>query len=215
MTPILGAWPGVAHEAPPPTGTPRASDLLLDGLATRFTDGYAAGGPILTRALGALRCDGGDHEGELRWIWLACRVAADLWDDETWDTLATRQVELVRDVGAMTVLPLALSQRIGAHTFGGELGTADAIICATGYRRALEPLVGHPRCPRHSRVASRRGAEARGSRPALRWLYKPPGCARLHVHAGEAVRQRDRPRGEVPPLRGLGTQRAGSGSKGI
>jgi cation diffusion facilitator CzcD-associated flavoprotein CzcO len=29
------------------------------------------------------------------------------------------------------------------------------------------------------------GAEARGSRPALRWLHKPPGCARLHVHASE------------------------------
>ena len=124
----LGRVARVAHEAPPPTGTPRASDLLLDGLATRFTDGYAAGAPILKRALGALRCDGGDHEGELRWIWLACRIAADLWDFETWDTLATRQVELVRDVGAMTVLPIALSQRIGAHTFGGELGAAELLI---------------------------------------------------------------------------------------
>ena len=124
----LGYVARVAHEAPPPTGTPRASDLLLDGLTARFTDGYAAGGPILTRALGAFRCDGGHHEGELRWIWLACRIAADLWDYETWDTLATRQVELVRDVGAMTVLPLALSQRIGAHTFGGELGAAELLI---------------------------------------------------------------------------------------
>lgn len=120
----LGRVARAAHEAPPPTGPPRASDLLLDGLATRFTDGYAAGGPILKRALGAFRTDGGHHEAELRWIWLACRIAADLWDYETWDTLVTRQVELVRDVGAMTVLPLALSQRIGAHTFAGELTAA-------------------------------------------------------------------------------------------
>ena len=51
-------------------------------------------------------------------------------------------------------------------------------------------------------MASRRGAGARGSRPALRWLHSSPGRARLHVKAGEAVRQGDRPRGEVPPLRG-------------
>ena len=34
---------------------PRAVDLLLDGLATRFTEGYAAGAPPLRRALGAFR----------------------------------------------------------------------------------------------------------------------------------------------------------------
>jgi hypothetical protein len=58
----LGQVARAAHEAPPPTGPPRASDLLLDGLATRFTDGYAAGGPILKRALGAFRSDGGNQQ---------------------------------------------------------------------------------------------------------------------------------------------------------
>ena len=124
----LGQVARAAHEAPPPTGPPRPSDLLLDGLATRLTDGHAAGAPTLKRALEAFRSDGGHHDGELRWIWLACRIAADLWDYETWGALVTRQVELVRDAGAMTALPLALSQRIGAHTFAGELAAAALLV---------------------------------------------------------------------------------------
>ena len=36
-----------ALAGPPPPEPPRPSDLLLQGLAVRFTDGYAAGAPIL------------------------------------------------------------------------------------------------------------------------------------------------------------------------
>jgi hypothetical protein len=42
-----------AATAPPPTHTPRAPDLLLDGLVTHYNQGYAAGLPILRRALKA------------------------------------------------------------------------------------------------------------------------------------------------------------------
>src|SRR4029078_12869456 len=42
-----------ALEAPPTRGGARAVDLLADGLAIRFTDGYAAGAPSLKRALRA------------------------------------------------------------------------------------------------------------------------------------------------------------------
>ena len=44
-----------ARTAPPRPGGPRPVDLLLDGLAVRFTDGYAASAPALkTRAHRAL-----------------------------------------------------------------------------------------------------------------------------------------------------------------
>jgi hypothetical protein len=42
-----------ARAAPPAPQPPRAIDLLLDGLATRFGDGYAAAVPPLKRALSA------------------------------------------------------------------------------------------------------------------------------------------------------------------
>ena len=44
-----------ARAAPPSSWPPSAPDLLLDGLAMRFTDGYAAGIPLLRRALSAFR----------------------------------------------------------------------------------------------------------------------------------------------------------------
>jgi tetratricopeptide (TPR) repeat protein len=61
-------------------------------------------------------------------MWLACRTAGDLWGDETWDALATRHVPLARETGALTLLRLALSQRIAAHTFAGEMAAAASLI---------------------------------------------------------------------------------------
>ena len=43
-----------ARAAPPGPDPPRAVDVLLDALALRFTEGYAAAAPALTRALGLL-----------------------------------------------------------------------------------------------------------------------------------------------------------------
>ncbi|HEX4734319.1 MAG TPA: AAA family ATPase, partial [Thermoleophilaceae bacterium] len=81
-----------ARNAPPAPGTPRATDLLLDGLAVRFTDGYAASAPALKRALAAVRDEAGHSGKNVRWPWIARRVAPDLFDDETWRALATRNV---------------------------------------------------------------------------------------------------------------------------
>ncbi|HTE61809.1 MAG TPA: AAA family ATPase [Solirubrobacteraceae bacterium] len=107
---------------------PRACDLVLDGLAVLITEGHAAAAPLLRRALGAFR--GGDitREEEIRWLNFACRAAADLWDDETRHVLSTRHVELARDAGALTVLPVALSTRIAVHLTAGELTAAAALI---------------------------------------------------------------------------------------
>ena len=44
-----------ARAAPPSSQPPRASDLLLDGLALLITEGYAAGTPTLRRAVDAFR----------------------------------------------------------------------------------------------------------------------------------------------------------------
>ena len=62
-----------ARAAPPGPQPPRLIDVLLDGLATRFTEGYVAGAPSLRRALQAFRRDAGRNENDImRWFWLAC-----------------------------------------------------------------------------------------------------------------------------------------------
>jgi DNA-binding CsgD family transcriptional regulator len=117
-----------ARLAPAPAAPPRAPDLLLDGLALLVTDGRAAGTPLLKRSLSAFRGQDISTSEGLRWLWLAGRVADDLWDDESWEVLCTRHVELARQAGALTVLPIALRSRIFVHVFAGELDEGAALM---------------------------------------------------------------------------------------
>ena len=114
-------WPRPLVPRPAPPQPPRAPDLLLDGLALLITEGHLAGAPILTRALSAFRGDEISEEEGLRWLWVACHAAGLLWDYESWDVLSARLVQLAVDAGALNVLPIALSTRVGVHLFAGEL----------------------------------------------------------------------------------------------
>jgi DNA-binding CsgD family transcriptional regulator len=130
----LGEEPGVreaaeaALTAPAAPHPPRATDLLLDGLATRFTEGYVAGVPPLRKALGAFRSVEGQTARDVRWLWLACRLAQDLWDDELWNVLATRGLQVARDTGALGVLPIAATYRASLHVHEGAFGAASSLI---------------------------------------------------------------------------------------
>ncbi|HUE26639.1 MAG TPA: AAA family ATPase, partial [Solirubrobacteraceae bacterium] len=160
----LGARDGVrkaadaARRAPPLPEPQRAPDLLLDGLAVLHTDGYAAGTPILKRALAAFRSDELSSEDGIRWLWLACRTAMDLCDYDSWYVLSARQIQLARDVGAVTVLPLALNLRAGIHLFAGEFAAAQAL---SEEARAVSDAIANPPVP-HARLflAAWRGQEA-------------------------------------------------------
>jgi DNA-binding CsgD family transcriptional regulator len=164
-----------ARTAPAAPGRERASDVLLEGLAVRFTDGVRAGAPILKLALAALLDGNGDYEEDVRWPWLACRVAADVFDDETWRPLASRYVLIARRAGALGVLPIALMHLSLMHVFEGELDTAaelveeiDSIIDATGSRRISIPKLLLAACQGDEAQASKlideaqRDATARG-----------------------------------------------------
>ena len=104
-----------------------AADVLLDALVTRFTDGYAASVAPLSRALRAFgEPDGGG--ADRRWLWLACRLAQDLWEDEQWHLLATHGVRLARETGALHLLPNALNYLAALHVHSGAFATAAALI---------------------------------------------------------------------------------------
>jgi DNA-binding CsgD family transcriptional regulator len=113
--------------APPPTRAPRAPDFLLDGLAAHFDRGYEAGLPILRKALDVFGIDMSVEE-ELCLHWLASVVASHLWDDEQWDLLSERHVELARGVGALSELPLALNMHAFTLLFAGDLAQAAALV---------------------------------------------------------------------------------------
>ena len=115
-----------ALAGPAPPEPPGPSDLLLRGLAVRFTEGPAAGAPILKQALGAFAREPVLPPEEARWLWFASWIALYLWDDEAWTVLSTRHLDLVRETGALTALPFVLTNRSSVFAFFGDLGEAAA-----------------------------------------------------------------------------------------
>jgi DNA-binding CsgD family transcriptional regulator len=116
-----------ARAALPPVPSPDAPGLLLDGLSAHFGQGCESGVPILAQALSGFGPDMPASQ-ELRWMWLACITALHLWDDQKWDALSSRGVQLARDTGALSALPLALTSRVYLHLFAGELAAASSLI---------------------------------------------------------------------------------------
>jgi len=121
-----------ARTAPAAPDPPRAVDVVLDALAIRLTDGYEAGAPLLTRALELLLAQdiGSDEVG--RSLWLAASrstqaIALELWDADAVHTLATRQLEVAREAGALVQLRLALNFLGGSLAYFGELATAELL----------------------------------------------------------------------------------------
>jgi len=131
-----------ARNAPRAGIPPSPDDLMLDGLAIRFTDGYAAGASLIKQALQAYRDQDPTTVEDVRWPGFARRIAPDMLDDDTWHDVVIRSVELARERGALGVLPLALSNLAFVRIFEGELDAAtplleeaDAIADATGADR--------------------------------------------------------------------------------
>lgn len=110
-----------------PITSPRPMDLLLDGLATRLTDGYAKGAPLLMRALRGLRGSDRPKADEVRWMHIAAATAAHLWDERAWQSLATAHCQMVRELGASAMLVHDLDMAIVMHTCLGELAAATSL----------------------------------------------------------------------------------------
>jgi len=164
-----------ARNLPPPTtgpaGSPRAVDLVLDGLALVVTDGLAAAAPTLRQVVtafsgapaSAAQAAGAQNSSalasvgdELRWGWLAQAAASALWDDDAWRAMLARQLRLARGVGALERLPILLGALGTAVAWSGDFAAAtslvaeaDAVNEATGSRAApfaamlLAALRGH------------------------------------------------------------------------
>ena len=117
-----------ARAADVPSQPRRAPDLLLDGLALLIAEGHVAGAPMLRQAVSAFRHEEIVPEEGLRWLWVACHAAGLLWDYDSWDTLSARQTQLAIDAGALSVLPIVLSTRVGVHLLAGELTVAASLV---------------------------------------------------------------------------------------
>ena len=181
--------------APHPPGPPSASDRLLQGLALLVTEGPVVGTPVFRQALEAFRSDTVGTEERLRWSWLAGRTAALIWDYDAWEAFTQDQVVAARAAGALTVLPLTLSEAAGVQLFAGRLSEAeslfeqaDAVADATGARTARYAAVmvaAYRGCEEEARPlidAAARDFAARGEGMGLNLT----GCADAALYNGLA-----------------------------
>ncbi|MEV4349298.1 helix-turn-helix transcriptional regulator, partial [Actinoplanes sp. NPDC049596] len=116
-----------AIQAPCPTEK-APQDPLLDGLALRYTAGFAAGAPEINRALKEFRIRDMPDDQRLRWLWFAASAAVDLCDDETANELSASYVQVARDTGTLAALPMALTTRIVFTIFAGDLTAAGTLV---------------------------------------------------------------------------------------
>jgi DNA-binding CsgD family transcriptional regulator len=143
-----------------PQGTGSAADLLLEGLAARFSEGYPAGVAALRSAVRAFG-RGVPEDEEPRLVRMVFVAALHLWDDDGFDALSARWVALCRETGALSELPRALNSRVLVLSLSGDLTSAaslveesQATIEATGIDAAPFGAMGH---------AALRGDEAEAS----------------------------------------------------
>jgi DNA-binding CsgD family transcriptional regulator len=120
-----------ARAAPPAREPARAVDALLDAFALRWTEGYAAAAPTLTRALELVLARNADTDEVGRWQAgprPSSAVAFELWDAESSHAVADRLVTAARDTGALAQLRPALNFLAITHILAGELTTAAVMI---------------------------------------------------------------------------------------
>jgi DNA-binding CsgD family transcriptional regulator len=156
---VLELAEAVRAATPPARRRPR--DLLLAGLAELVADGYPAGAAAVQRALTAFHGESISSEEGLRWLWLAGHAGAIVWDFDTWRLFAIRHLQLVRDAGALSLLPIALSTRTGAHLLAGELAEAERLVqeAATIAEAMDSPVFRYGELP----LAALRGREAQAT----------------------------------------------------
>nr|WP_205650457.1 LuxR family transcriptional regulator [Actinoplanes solisilvae] len=152
-----------ARRAPMPE-TPGKADLLLDGMALLYTEGYPASAPRLRRAVRAFGAEDLDLDEALHSAWVAAVTAVDLWDDVHWDVLSRRHLDVIRQSGALSLLPLGLASRAIFDIHSGNLTAVAALVAemrwvaqVTGGENTLTPIA-------ESWLAALRGHEKQAER---------------------------------------------------
>ncbi len=108
-------------------------------------------------------------------------VAPAIVDHEVVAAIKERRFEIVRGVESLDAG--------GARLDGGGHVAANVIICATGYRRGLEPLVGHLGVLDHSGLPRARGAQAAaGGLRFIGYVPRPGGIGYMGKEAKRAAK---------------------------
>jgi hypothetical protein len=178
----------VARQVSAPSGPAlTASDLLLDGLAANFLQGYTASLPILRSALNAFVGDMRADQ-ELRGMPEAPLVALHLWDDDACEVLFGRWATYCRKAGALSELPIALNGQALIRVLAGDLSGAASLV--EEVRAATDATGLEPGAFGAMALAAFRGHEAEAS-PSSK-----PARPKRYSEAKEAAWRRPRGRAQ-------------------
>jgi DNA-binding CsgD family transcriptional regulator/tetratricopeptide (TPR) repeat protein len=127
---------------PPPGAASDPLGALLDGLALLATEGRAAAAPTLQYAAESLTSIRADDV--LRWGWAATAASDAVWDDEGTRAICARNVQLVRDAGALAELPIHLAALGLARAWAGDFADAASLIAES---ESVAAATGSPIAP--------------------------------------------------------------------
>jgi DNA-binding CsgD family transcriptional regulator len=128
-----------------PTRRPRTiHDLYIRTIGAMYTDGHAAAMPLAAELVTTLRTGEFSSPDDAAVLAVSAQLGAYLWDDEAWVDLASRALQLARDLGCLDVLPMALTIRAGAHVHAGEFAAASSLVHEG---RELSAATGIPAMP--------------------------------------------------------------------
>jgi ATP/maltotriose-dependent transcriptional regulator MalT len=140
-------------------------DVILDALALRVTEGYAAAAPCLIRALEMFPALKTESAEDVRRLVLAgpmnpAMIALEAWNAEALRALVGRQVQFARDTGALVELQ-SVNFLAYSHLLAGESAAAAALIEEA---RLIALASGSARFPfAEMMLAAWRGDEAQAS----------------------------------------------------
>jgi hypothetical protein len=117
----------VARAAPSTPDPEDGADLLLSGMTALIIEGEAVAAPALRRALNAFAVGEVSLEAQMRWGWLACRVAPLLWDDTIWPVVTGRAARVARVGGSIPSIAAVTPSAMAMHIFAGEVVAAQAL----------------------------------------------------------------------------------------
>jgi DNA-binding CsgD family transcriptional regulator len=128
-----------ARSAPPPAGAPRASDLLLDGLAMLITEGRAQAAPLLRRVARVFAEEEITMAERRRWSPVAEVAASAVWDEQSWRAIHERELQSCREAGLLAQLVISVNSMALLTTLRGDFAATvslvaegEAIAAATG-----------------------------------------------------------------------------------
>jgi DNA-binding CsgD family transcriptional regulator len=143
------ALPGILAEAATIAPAGREPDVL-DALLILSVDGHRKAAPLMRRIL--------DRTGEplwTRWPSLSIMIASELWDADTYASIANSLLAAGRESGAPLRLRLALAQTAHHAVLTGDLGAA---VTAIAEEEAIADATGVPPLAYHrSHLAATRG----------------------------------------------------------